>query len=118
MNRYINLIALAALLSACTANHHLHHDQAVSTTNAAYPAKKPETVAIYDETHSPKSPYRIIGIAKVANNNLFGLKRPDTAIQSTMKKLAASLGGDGLINVSHSEHEIEANIIAFQRIMI
>ena len=34
-----------------------------------------------------------------------------------MKKLAASVGGDGLINIEQNNDTVRANVIAFQKII-
>jgi len=35
-----------------------------------------------------------------------------------IKKLAASIGGDGLIDIQNNEKELQANVIAYQKILI
>jgi hypothetical protein len=110
------LLLATSTLSACT--HSLNHEQVVTTTNQVYPAKNPQHVALYNEADSPNNPYRIIGVARISKFNLLGMKRPDTTVQALMKNMAASIGGDGLMNVTHTDDMVEGNVIAFQRIMI
>lgn len=112
----IALLFTTLALSACT--HSLNHEQVVTTTNQLYPAKSPQQVALYNEANSPHNPYRIIGVARISKTNFLGMQRPDTTVQTLMKSMAASIGGDGVMNITHTDKMVEANVIAFQRIMI
>lgn len=101
-----------------TAAHLIHRESLVTTTNENYPAKNPTHVSLYKNEQKPKNPYRIIGIAKVSKFNLMGMKRQETLVNEMMKNLAASIGGDALININNNKDNMQANIIAFEKILI
>jgi hypothetical protein len=120
-------ITVAFLLEGCStrgqsttqvASNFINRQQVVTTTKETYPAKNPKAVAVYTPDKTPHAPYRVIGVATVSKYNLLGMQRKDDTVHDMMKKLAASVGGDGLINMSTGDESIQANIIAFQKIMI
>lgn len=63
-------------------------------------------------------PYRVIGVATVARHNIIGVMREDATIHDMMKNLAASVGGDGLINLNEIKDGMQATIIQYQKILI
>jgi hypothetical protein len=120
-------ISVAFLLGSCTspgrpttqmASNFIHRQDVRKTTKDKYPPKNPTTVAMYTKDTSPHTAYRVIGVAKVSKYNLIGLQRQENTINDMMKDLAASIGGDGLIDMSENHENIEAKIIAFQKILI
>ena len=127
---YLTLVmmAVALLLESCSstngqsstqlATNFIHRQHVVAMTTEKYPPKNPKTIAVYNEEHKPLTPYRIIGIATVSKRNLIGMQRQDATVHDMIKNLAASIGGDGLINVSNNEENIQASVIAYQKIMI
>jgi hypothetical protein len=124
---FLTTLALAFLLESCStpgqstpqvASNFIHRQHVVTTTKETYPPKNPQIVALYINDKGPHAPYRVIGVATISKRNLFGIERQDATLHEMMKKLAASVGGDGLINVSSNNESMQANIIAFQKIMI
>ena len=119
-------IAIAFLVEGCAstrypvqvASNFIHRQAVVATTKETYAPKNPKTVAIYHDEKKIATPYRIIGIAKVSKYNIIGKEREEAIIHDMMKKLAASIGGDALININTNEDTLQANIIAYQKIMI
>lgn len=121
------ITSVVALLSACASqgqsptqlcSNFINQQDVISTTTGEYPAKSPQTVALYKNSNSPHAPYRIIAVASVSRRNLLGMERSDATMQGMMKKLAANMGGDGLINVSSNNTDLKAHVIAFQKILI
>lgn len=100
------------------ASNFINRQDIVKTTQEIYPEKNPKTVALYTSDQSPHAAYRVIGIATVSKYNLFGVHRDESILHSMMQNLAASIGGDGLININANERNIQASVIAFQKILI
>jgi hypothetical protein len=123
----IAMIAVTCLLTSCSstgqsssrmAANFINKQNVVTTTKEPYPAKSPEVVAFYTSQRKPQRPYRIIGMATVSKYNLFGIQRQEATLQSMLQKLAASVGGDAVINLTHDDQSIQANIIAFEKILV
>lgn len=124
---FLAAITIAFLLGGCSttgqsttqvASNFINRQHVVTTTKETYPAKNPQTIALYSSDKTPHAPYKVIGVATVSKYNLLGMPRKDDTVHDMMKSLAASVGGDGLINVSSGDENVQANIIAFQKIMI
>ena len=119
-------IGITFLLISCStgksptqvASNLINRQSVVHTTKETYPARNPRQVALYAGDKTPHTAYRVIGIAKISRYNLLGLKRPDAALKDMMKSLAASIGGDGVIDIYSNNDTMQANIIQFQRILI
>jgi len=119
-------LAVSVILTACAtssrsptqvASNYIQRQDVVVLGKEAYPAKNPQRVALYEKNQSPNTGYRIIGQASVSKHNLFGVARQDKTIDIMLKSLAASIGGDGLINVKRTGDNTKASVIAYQRIL-
>lgn len=88
------------------------------TTASKISAKNPDQVALYKNSKEPHAAYRVIGVAKVSRFNMLGFKHQDETLENMLKKLAASMGGDAIMNVSTNNNFIQANVIQFQQILI
>jgi hypothetical protein len=124
-------IAFIAALTGCSSTtgqsttqvaSNIINRQNVTITTPQYLApaagKNPQNIAFYSKTKEPHAPYRVIGTATVSKYNLLGVERKNDTMHTMMKDLAASVGGDGLIDVSSNKDSLQANIIQFQKIMI
>ncbi len=127
ISQSLAIVSISIFLNACASSgqsptrlcsNFLNRQDVIPTTNNEYPAKNPQTVALYQNNNSPHAPYRIIAMASVSRHNLLGMKRSDVEMQTMMKQLAANLGGDGLINMSNDPENLKAHVIAYQKILI
>lgn len=100
------------------ASNLLNRESVTSLTHQSYPAKDPKTVSLFTKEANPNAAYRVIGIASVSKRNIFGGKRQEMTLNNMMKKLAASIGGDGLIDIDNRENDIKAKVIVYQKILI
>lgn len=116
------LIALYAglFLSACsTANN---SDQAAKTQNAtsgtvrqaAIKLKNPLMVTVYTEKQPLPASYTILGQATISKYNRRGIKRQEAYIHDAMRALAASMGGDAVINLNKNDKTVTGTVIAYQ----
>lgn len=119
-------IAISLLLLGCThphsptqmASNFINRQSVVPTTNETYPAKSPQHVAVYNNASAPLMPYRVIGVASISKFNLLGVERKEATMHTMLKQLAASAGGDGIINLNSDKNTMQAHIIAYQHILI
>lgn len=128
LTKLASLISLTLLLSACTQttstlNPSLSekiqdHSQVNKTCQQKYPKKKPLQVAVLAPTERPSRPYRIIGTLSVSKFNVLGFERNSEAMKANMKSLAASIGGDAIMSTGQDNKHWNANIIAFEKILI
>lgn len=125
----ITTVVAAFLLTSCAsytghpsatqlAGNVLHREAVIATSKEKYPPKNPQHIAFYSQEQKPSRPYRIIGIATVSKTNFIGITRREDAIDTIMQKLAASIGGDAVIDMRIDDHNVQANIIAFEKILV
>lgn len=88
-----------------------------SFSKTSYSPKNPQQISFYDNKNEPKTGYRIIGSASVSRYDLFGTERQEATVREMMKTLAASIGGDGLINLNQERDEVKGHIIAYQPVI-
>jgi hypothetical protein len=119
-------VLFGLILSGCTspmtnqtrteiASNYIRKQNVVKITPDYYPAKDAKTVGFYEQLHTLQNkPYKVIGVATVSKYNVLGVKREPDTVHTMLKTLAASIGGDGLINIYSSNSEMQASVIAFQ----
>jgi len=122
------IVVTSILLTACTststrsptrtASNFIHNQKIIASAKSYYPKKNPHSVRFYTPEKPPLAPYKVIAKASVSKRNLLGIKREHKAVQHMMKQLAASIGGDGLIDIRDNHHSLEARVIAYQKILI
>lgn len=128
LRAFASLISLSFLLSACAkttpaltpsfSEKIQDKSQVVKTCQQAYPKKKLTQVSLLAPTDRPSKPYRIIGALSVSKFNFLGVERSQENIKMKMKSLAASIGGDAVISTGQDNKHWNANIIAFEKILI
>ena len=120
------LLVSLLFLSHCTTPHRsptalasnfIQRQKVMTTTPDIYPKKEVKAISLYTKDKDPHQAYKIIGIASVSKFNLFGMKRKEDTLTEMIKTLAASIGGDGLIDIKNNEKQIEARVIAYQKIL-
>ena len=75
-------------------------------------------VAFYPREANLKRPYRIIGKEIVSRYNFIGLERRTKTMNEIMKNLAASMGGDAVINITADNLKVEGTVISFERVLL
>lgn len=119
-------ISVIVLLTSCAsqksptqmASNFLNRQSVEMTTKETYTARNPKAITLFTEQKTPHTAYRVIGIATVSRYNLIGVERKNNTLEEMIKSLAASVGGDGLIDIQTDRESIRANVIQFQRILI
>ncbi len=75
--------------------------------------KNPLQVSLITKA-KPDRPYQVLGIATVSKFNVVGIKRQVATIRDIMRKFAASMDGDALIDIKTTDKTISGTIIAYQ----
>jgi hypothetical protein len=72
---------------------------AVSTTSTHLPATHPNRVKIYYSNIGLPKQYKIVGRVSVENYNMLGMEHSQASIAEELRKQAASIGANGVMNV-------------------
>lgn len=96
------------------------HASTELTNNLASPAtappkKDPLTVAFFNHGKKPKQKYVVVGKETISKYNFVGVKRQEAIVHDAMRTLAASMGGDAIIDITHDDETISGTVIAFQK---
>jgi len=95
-----------------------HGETLVSYTTHKHKPKPGAAVAFYPEESYLKRPYRVIGKETVSRYNFIGLERQTAALNQIMKSLAASMGGDAVINITADNQKVEGTVISFEKVLL
>jgi len=90
----------------------------VSFVTTKHKAKPHNAVTVYSNHDHLQRPYRIIGKEVVSRYNFIGLERQSKALNDIMQNLAASMGGDAIINLKVDNQKIEGTVISFEKIVL
>ncbi len=75
--------------------------------------KDPLNVAVFNNTQ-PTTPYTVLGKAIISEYNPRGIKRQEACVHDAMRNLAATMGGDAVINLNKNDKIITGTVIAFE----
>lgn len=126
ISSFLSMIVIGLMLGGCVtkgqtgtqvASNFIYQQHVIPTTHQIYAAKDAKNITVFNE--APATPYKVIGIATVAKSNLLGIPRKDETVHSMMKELAASIGGDAVINMNdNGKNQVQGNVIQFRKILI
>jgi len=118
------LLCFISILAGCTTMNsespkNLKKGQACITyLTFKHQPKRGHIIAFYSEKTFIKRPYRIIGKETISRYNLIGFERQTKILQDLMKSLAASMGGDAVINITSDKMKIEGTVISFEKVIL
>lgn len=110
-------------LFGCASMKTTHSDSALprtatsstaTTPKATLPKKDPIAVSVYPAGKKLGTPYKVLGEATVSKYNASGIKRQDAVIHDAMRTMAASMGGDAIIDIKRTGKAVIGKIIAWQ----
>lgn len=92
----VGMMALALLMMGCGMG-----GRVMTTTSEQFTPTNPDAVKIY-QTDKPTTPFKEIGRVSVAkySNPVFPTPRSGDAMYKDLRKKAASIGGDAIINIT------------------
>lgn len=126
---YVPVIVFAISgLSGCTSYDNIHQSDIglaspkENVTQLArldkYTPTSPLLISFYPKGDRPHLPYKVIGKETVSKYNLAGVKRQQALIREAMSQLAASVGGDAVIDISHDKNSVSGTIITYKKIRV
>ena len=127
-------INIGLLLTSCSALHDVHPvdtmpnktltaeipnqsapPPAAKTTTPAPVKKNPLAVSFYTKDNAQlTTPYKILGRESVSKYNLVGIKRQEASIRDSMRKIAASMGGDAIIEENRNSRIVTGTVVSFE----
>lgn len=124
---FCSVFCFALSLNGCTATAPQAPAQArtlkqgetcISYSTAKHYAKPGNTIAFYPQAFSIKRPYRIIGKETVSRYNVLGMERQPRSLDELLRRHAASMGGDAVMNISKDSQKVEATVISFEKVLL
>ncbi len=117
--RLLNLVVLSLTSIALSSCSSINSVQPVNHSTQTKPAvqhskKNPMAVSFYPSTKNLSIPYVVLGKETVSKFNFVGIKRQEATIHDTMRNLAASMGGDAVIDIQHGDKMITGTVIAYR----
>lgn len=104
-------------LSACSTIDNQDSDakkQNKTLQQALVKPKDPMEVKVYSEQKTLTKPFTVVGKAVISRYNPGGIKRQEAFVRDAMRNLAASMGGDAVIDLDKHGKIITGTVIAFQ----
>ncbi len=77
--------------------------------------KNPIAVNIYPKHSHPDKPYMVVGEETVSQYNHGGVKRAEAYVRDKLRRLAAYLGGDAVIDIKHDKHMVSGTVVSFNK---
>lgn len=114
------IVCLSVALAGCTTLNSVHptNQQIYRSSSSTAPIQKckknPLAVSFYTEQLSPPNFYTVMGVATVSKFNKVGIKRQEALIHDAMRDIAASMGGDAIINIKHDAKTVSGTVISYR----
>ena len=100
-------------LSACATHQTVSLDREIAFSQTSTTLKKdPERISLYTDKLPPTASYQIVGEAMVSRYNHVGVKRQQAIVHDHLRTLAASMGGDAIINIRKNNKYIMGTVIS------
>lgn len=99
----LGIASASLLLASCSTNDvkgMVNGGSAVSTVKSNLNPTKQNLVKIYYSNKELPKKYKVVGRVSVENYNVVGMTNSQASIAEALKKQAASIGANGIINVS------------------
>lgn len=111
----IIICASVVALSGCTASDVtslMNNGTAVSSSNTKLKATNPAKVKLYFGNAGLPKHYRVIGHISADNYSMAAIPHSQETIANELKKQAASIGGNGVINIATGLDRTTGDVIA------
>lgn len=108
------IIYIGFVLSSCaspTCCTPVSHTSPIKTALNSH--KDPLSISFYPTNLKPKKPYSVLGEENISKYNTAGIKRQEASVREAMRELAASMGGDAVIDIKHDAQTISGTVVAY-----
>lgn len=75
------------------------------------PAINPISVTLYTNKQKPEKPFIVLGHESVSKYNKVGIKRQEANLKDSIRQLAATKGGNAVIDITHHPDSISYTVI-------
>lgn len=82
------------------------------------PSIDPLTVSFYNGKRSQEHPYHVKGKATVSQYNVVGIKRQEATIRDLMRQMAAKLGGNAVVDITHDDKAITGTVVEYNNQLV
>lgn len=82
-------------------------------TPATSETKNPQSIAFYQKESQLRHHYKIIGKSIVSKYNDAGIKRQEAVVRDHLRKVAAAMGGDAVIEIKRNSNDVTGAIVSY-----
>lgn len=119
--KLINLILCVSFglaLAGCASTNQSNKIASPTPTATIQPqknaGKNPISVTIYTGKQKPIKPYVVLGHETVSKYNIVGIKRQEANLKDSIRHLAATRGGDAVIEITNHTDSISYTVISYK----
>jgi uncharacterized protein YpmB len=97
------IVSILIILSGCTASDMqmlTGNGEAIPTTSTKHAAISAEKVKLYYSNNNIPKHYEVLGRVSANNDNMVGVPHSQKTIADNLRKQAASLGANAIININ------------------
>lgn len=113
ITRQLIIISIYCALLGCATSHSTQSTSHIPPKQTVQKKKDPMEVSFYPNEKTLNAPYTVIGEAVVSKYNTRGIKRQDATIHDAMRTVAASMGGDAIIDIQGTRETVVGKVIAY-----
>jgi len=110
-HRMLVIAGLSLALSACSS---MNEQQPLDVAKEK-PASDPVNVSLYPTGAQPLHPYQVLGEGRVSKYNHGGIKRQIAYIHDKIRDIAASMGGDAVINLKDDKKIVTGTVVRYDK---
>ena len=107
------LLIITAMTGCSTSDltNIVSNGNSISTTDTKLAATNPAKVKLYYAGNTLPKRYRIVGRVSAEIYNVVGLEHTQASIAEELKKQSASLGGNGVINITSGMAQVTGDAV-------
>ncbi len=112
LTHLIVIVSFGLALSGCTST--AKSNNATLSIKKSPPVINPISVTLYTGKQKPHKPYVVLGHETVSKYNMVGIKRQEANLKDSIRHLAATRGGDAVIEITNHPDSISYTVISYK----